>query len=359
MQLLPIKLVPGYIAIDFVAGCIDCNFCVAKRDASIKKLFKSGRRYDLCGSEQVYFLLNRMPSFNLACIPLRIGNDTDYVFQKVQIQKLIEELPDNYPIVVLTRFPLSQQDVQFFNGRPNVLLKITITPYSSSLYPNLNVDAVTKSLTNLACKHVVTFGPIVADNVDGCIKLLKEFKFSKNSYAYLKALDYCGLHWLNHIKAADESSIALAKEVLDDKKVRHLTMILCPLFEQLERGDPRVVDIPEDEKENCLQCNSYRICYKSEVIEDKKLRQILNVIGIDGFIYREKIGYKTICVDPGCKTAIGDEAFVSYMLGQKVRFTNTIKGLFDEEIASRWSRCGFFPLDEIQELTRINSEDIE
>lgn len=353
MQLLPIKLVPGYIAIDFVAGCIDCNFCVAKRDLSVRKIFESGKKYELCSSDKVYALLSEMPSYKFSRIPLRVGNDTDYAFQKTHTQNLIELLPKDYPIVVLTRFPLTEEDVGFFAGRKNVLLKITITPESDLLYPKLNLEKMVKSLEKLECKHVITFGPLINDNINSCLKLIDFFDFSKSSYVYLKKLDYSGLPWINHIKAASEASISEARNLLDTKNVRHLTMILCPLFEELGRPDPRVIDIPEMEKPNCLRCNSYELCYKPDSINDEALTSALSRIGIDGYLSKELIGYKATVVDVGCKTAIGDESFVSYVLGQKIRFKNTIKGLFDDEISSRWIRCGFFPLDEILESTEL------
>ena len=349
MQLLPIKLVPGYIAIDFVAGCIDCNFCVAKRDTSIKKIFESREKHNLCSSDKVHDLLNEMPSYKLARIPLRIGNDIDYVFQKTQTQNLIELLPKDYPIIVLTRFPLTEEDRTFFKSRRNVLLKITITPESNLLHPKLDIKKVVRSLEKLNCKHVITFGPLVEDNVNACFKLIEQINFPKNSYVYLKSLDRSGLPWIQHIKEPSQNAVSNLENLLIQKKVRHLTMILCPLFEELERADPRVVDIPEKEKKNCLKCNSYKSCYRSDNLDERDILMALREIGIEGYLSKQEIGYKTVILDVGCKTAIGDESFVSYTLGQKIRFKNTIKGLFDEDVSFRWNQCGFFPIDKLLE----------
>jgi len=73
-ELLPIKLTPGFIAVAFHVGCINCNFCCVATNATRQALFRNQAHFSYPTSPaDVLDFLRLMPSFREARVQLGSG----------------------------------------------------------------------------------------------------------------------------------------------------------------------------------------------------------------------------------------------------------------------------------------------
>ena len=147
-ELFPIKLVGGFITLDNVAGCVGCSFCLSRRHPIWRHIFKGNIKIDnvFDSPEGAYTLLRDMVPFYRARVPLRFGHNTDARFQWAFGRQLYSLLPKEQPFIVMTRFPLEKEDLGWFKGQSNLLLKLSLTPSSKSLRVKSDVWSILKSV---------------------------------------------------------------------------------------------------------------------------------------------------------------------------------------------------------------------
>jgi hypothetical protein len=296
-------------------------------------------------------LLTRLPSFARAQIPLRIGNDSDFVFQREVAGELIRGLPPNYPVVVLTRFPVENGDLELLSPR-NVLLKITVTPRSRYLDAPADPYRVLESVSGFSGNLLITVGPLVADNTSEAGALIRAISNSRNPAVYLKPLDKEGLPSLSAIPEVNDSDVRELEQIVVSHGYRLNSFLLCLLFHHFQREDPRSVDIPKRELRYCFDCGSRGSCWVDHDIPDQRFSDIASHLGLQvGGV--ERTAFRTYRVAVDAPAAYGDEAYFSYMLGRKVRLSTTTAGtlghtvLASPDVLSRWSRSKFFVASEV------------
>lgn len=361
LQLFPIKLVPGFIAVDFAVGCVGCNFCVARRNALINRFFDEQSISSLDAAEvvRVYEFLSELPSFK-ARIPIRVGNDSDFAFQRTAAHQLVSELPSDYPVVVLTRFPLTKDDQCLFSEqRANVLLKVTLTPPSRYLTNPVDPYRVLRSLSNVRGNLLVTIGPLVADNASCAKELLSALPIRRNLSVYLKRLDKSGLPDIANVPELIDEDLSELQWLLDQRGFRHNSFMLCLIFGRLGLEDPRSVDVPKSEFRHCLSCASRILCWKDSVFDRERFVDIGRSLGLSvGAV--QKTGFRSYRVSVNLPSAYGDEAYFSFVLKRKVRLSETLKGtdgnsvLATPAVIERWRRTGFFPIERLSVIGRTH-----
>lgn len=354
-EFYPIKISPGFITIAFHLGCIGCNFC-SVRYGNLRDVLFSGkinRKYPVSPRE-LYKLLEGMPSFSKARIPIRIGNDTDFKFESRETEKFVSLLPNDYPVIILTRFPVPIRYKHIFN-RNNVLLKITITPKSDYLDCPDNYKAILKSLEGINSEVMVTIGPVDASNYDKACSLIKKIPNKRNFSVYIKRLNdefHPSLKTIPQISSDQEQSL---KVLVIENGFRHLSQLTCPLSNRLNFAHKRVSDVPESERKYCTSCSVFDVCYSDDILDEDELRFLLKDLGLQLTVPPVKTGFKSYLITVDNPTAFGDEAYLSEMLKRKIKISNTKDGTnryqysSSIEVMKRWQEVSFFPFLALKE----------
>ncbi len=283
LQLLPIKLVPGFIAVDFVLGCAGCNFCVARRNPLIAEMFDWRKFISFARHENaIRDLLYALPSFSLARVPLRIGNDSDLAFQRESVRNLLRQLPPDYPAVVLTRFPIEPDDAALFTEHHrNTLLKVTLTPKSQHVDSPADPFRVIQSLQGVSGNLLVTIGPLVEDNFDGARDLIHALPQRGQISLYLKPLDKQELPNIAKVPEIPSERVRELECIAEHRGFRMNSFMLCLVFGPLRREDPRSVDIPKNEVRHCFSCNSRELCWRDKPVSPEHFSAICAELGLE------------------------------------------------------------------------------
>lgn len=347
-EFLPIKLSPGFITIAFHLGCIGCNFCSVRYGTRRDSIFRSNQQAKYPTSPAaIVKCLSSMPSF-AARMPIRIGNDTDYRFEAEEVREFVSLLPSNYPVAVLSRFPVLDQDRSIFS-KPNVVLKLTATPRSDYLDCPDNALDVVDSLRFRTGPVVLTLGPIVADNFEATRECLRRVKPAPNVSIYLKMLNDEFHASLQTIPTVTRAQIVQLKTDVREHGLRHMSQLMCAVNGVLGLTHKRVMDVPIDERQDCDRCASRLGCYSEDKLDTEKLDVLLRGLSLRRVAEPERRGYKDYFISVDRPTGLGDEAYLSEMLKVKIKSSGTLAGTAGYKVAalrdvlSRWDSNGFFP----------------
>lgn len=348
-EFYPIKLSPGFITIAFHIGCIGCNFCSVRYANSRDKIFtgKINEKYP-CSPLELYNLLLKMPTFFESRTPIRIGNDTDFKFEERQVEEFVSLLPSDYPVIILTRFPISERVKHLFQ-RHNILLKITITPKSEYLDCPYNADDILSSLDEITSETMITIGPIDKDNSEDAKRFIDKVPKKKNFSLYIKPLNPDFHSSLKHIPMPSEIFIENLKKKVEEAGFRHLSQLTCPLSNKLGFAHKRVSDVPQEEKKFCDSCAAHNICYSKESLSENDLHRLLAKLNLRLTEKPIRKGFKSYLISVDKPTAFGDELYLSETLKQKIKIKQTSLGTSgynysaSHEVMKRWESCSFFP----------------
>lgn len=352
-EYFPIKLTPGFIAVAFHIGCIGCNFCSVRYGHSRNKLFTAGlqRNYPTCPSS-IFTLLRKMPSFRKARIPIRLGNDTDLRFELNDSIELLNLLPSDYPVTALTRFPISLPEARQLS-RPNLILKLTATPASVYLTSPDNSFAVIESANFFDTPVVIALGPVTADNFDATLRLLHTVPKKPNIAIYVKPLNREFHVSLARISVITQIQYNELRQAIMELGFRHMSQLMCSVNHNLRLRHKRVSDVPEDEQPACHQCSAYDLCYSPDEISLSALDAELASLGLCALSRPARISFKSYTLEVDAPTAFGDEAYLSEVLGCKMKLTGTHVGTAyasyaaSRQVMERWERVSFFPYQEL------------
>jgi hypothetical protein len=356
-EFLPIKLSPGFIAVAFHLGCIGCNFCSVRYGNSRDQLFAARvhRTYPTTPAE-IVDLLRAMPSYAKARVPIRLGNDTDLRFEMDEVVEFLDLLPADYPACALTRFPISERHAARLS-RPNVIVKLTATPASAFLECPDNAAEVIASAAWFDTPVVVTLGPVTANNFAECRRLLDAIPRKPNITVYVKPLNDEFHPSLRSIPQITAEQYAELRQEITDRNFRHLSQLMCPVNEKLGLAHKRVSDVPEDERAHCERCASRDLCHVPEEVTVSSIRTVMASLGLTPVSVTRK-AFKSYVVAVDAASGYGDEAYLSEILGCKVKLTGTAAGTgggayaASREVLDRWQRVGFFPYTRLIQRVR-------
>ncbi len=176
LELFPVKLVGGFITVDYHIGCQGCSFCLSRRYKLWRKLYRDNFHTDpgFIKPEGIYKILTNMKSFYKAKVPVRFGHNTDAGLQSDFGMKLFSLFGKDNPFIYLTRNPVNEKFVKLINGKPNFLLKMTITPPSKLLNIDTDVSAIIESIKNCDPENLfVLIGPLVKDNISNVRNIIR------------------------------------------------------------------------------------------------------------------------------------------------------------------------------------------
>jgi len=355
-SLFPVRLVGGFICVDFHFGCNGCSFCLNRRDPVLRKILDAGIQFDIASAgifpDDVYSLLKQSRFFNAARVPVRIGHITDWKYEIDSTHDFLGLLPDDYPIVLMTRFPLDNRQKKTLQSKQGAIAHLTLTPYGTGLNCSPAASQIIDSARDLPANKVFY---MLRPLAEGCIDNAKDI---------LKALpdkSHIGLHKLS---IDSIPTIGDARPLSEDyfQELRHFARQqghqILDYFGCLFR---RNLGIPFFRFQNaamltdssCVVCPNKAVCHKSvSKIDSAAIKNAASEIGI----VVEQLAHENgvIKLFSNTPSARADEIYVSEMFCAEVvissisRATEPVLKEMPGETISRWHTTGLIDTEQLK-----------
>lgn len=354
-ELFPVKLVGGFIAVDYHVGCVGCSFCISRRHPFLSDLFRSGLSLDSSHlkPDDVFHILSQMKPFYHAKVPVRFGHNTDAGFQWAFGEQLYQYLPADNFMIMLTRFPLNDKQTRLFDQQTNLLLKVTITPPSRILNVSTDVQALIRTIKNVPPENVyVLIGPIVKDNIHQVEPILNQL--DAGLWIDIKPLTVEGIPGMADDFLAPHQDIERLRTRAFDQGFFVTDYFGCKLRINFDRPFYKARSSPEYIRRVCRSCKNQDRCFQPIDVQAtmKKIIAEGETIGLK--IHFSGLKNNTLQCTCDQPTARGDETFLSERVGCGVRFLQT--GIEDTAceacdndilIHRRWENFGMMPYHRI------------
>lgn len=358
----PIKVVNGFVTCDFRLGCYCCKFCLNRRYPDWNRLLEMNRIYrNTLTPEYAAELLKRSKAFSKAKITLKIGHDTDMSLEEPEALRLYELLPKDNPIVFMRRGRLPSAHRRFYmKKRPNLLMKLTLTPRSEYLGSTHDPFDILGTFEGLACNMFFAVGPVCHDNFDEAKAIIGALpKGSKLWVRELMHKDIPGYH-ADLAKQPEYRGDELREYALEKG---HFVVHYLNCLVRAELGLPfhkrgEFVSEPNTWQLGWSKHCKVRDACGREVGENEALARIGSAISELGLTLAkppEKFGHKSYEVYVNEDVNFGDECFVRETTELKIdlykqgRKTGTA---LSKAIVARWRQTDFFPVDDVLGLAR-------
>ena len=361
LELFPIKLIGGFISIDSHIGCSGCAFCLARRSPICNQIFKENVHHSPAWltAQLLFELLQKMPSFTKAQVPIRFGHNTDSFFQWEVGVELAALLPTQYPFVILTRNPVSKEKLTPFIETSDAILKLTITPKSSMLQYTPELDALIETAHNTPKERLfILIGPVAQDSTDAVKSILK--RLPSNIFLDIKDITVDGIGPLNESMRPSQKVIAELRAYASSMGFFVTDYFTCLTRSKTQRPLFKYHTAPSYMKESCTRCPNLKIC-QTPLDEESTLSKITTLgksIGLSLTDYTtEEDG--TLSFDSDTPVSRGDETYLCEMVNYPIRI-NTRKegtegGCFSDEgatVLERWQEFNFYPTSEMIAITQ-------
>lgn len=361
LELFPIKLVGGFIAIDAHAGCVGCSFCLSRRHSLWRKAFAANWHEPCLFSsvEQALDILLQMKPFTQARVPLRFGHNTDGLFQWDFASSLYKKLPQENPCIILTRFPIPDRNVSLLQGQSNLIVKITITPPSASLGISTDVQALLSQISLLPRENVyVLIGPVAGDNWQMVPEILE--RLPAGLWLDIKPLTREGIPGMDAVPVCDDATLGNLRRLASDKGFQVTDFFGCLLRKRLKRPFYKAGSTPDYCQPVCRNCDQNELCYceRRKTPRFDLIRRHAAGIGLE-FGEIKEIGHRSVLAECTQPTSRGDETYLSEITGTRIIISSVPPGseggTFDqtpEEILVRWESHGLLPVTALRKLAR-------
>ncbi len=359
LELFPIKLVGGFIAIDSYAGCVGCSFCLSRRHSFWQKAFAANWRKPALFSsiDQSLEILSQMKSFTQARVPLRFGHNSDGFFQWDFASGLYKELPAENPCIILTRFPIPEKHMPLLQGQSNLLVKMTITPPSASLRISTDVEALLSQIPLLPPENLyVLIGPVAGDNWQIVPEILN--RLPKGLWLDIKPLTRYGIPGMDAVPVCEDHTIKDLRRLASDKGFQVTDFFGCKLRKNLKRPFYKAGSAPDYCLQVCHDCELNQLCLteRRKIPRHDLIRQHAAGIGLE-FLKIKDSGHRAVeaeCIQPASR---GDETYLSEITGTRISISSVAAGseggTFDqttEEMLARWESHGLMPVTTLSKL---------
>ena len=358
LELFPLKLVGGFITVDQHVGCVGCRFCLSRRHPLWLRAFAHRYHADegFETSEEVAGLLGAMRPFTEARVPVRFGHNTDSRFQWDFGASLYRQLPRHNPFIFMTRFPVPGRHHDLFQGQPNLLLKMTITPPSRSLGVQTDVAAILRSIRRLPPGNIYFLvGPLARDNLDGAREIMDALPVG--SWADAKSLTRDGIPGMGSVTVPTPAELEDLRERGRRRSITTTDFFGCLLRRGLGRPFYKIDAADGYLARTCQLCHQQPSCTASRPPEEIEaaVRGAAREIDLQ-LLAATHLGPHTTrfdCVQPASR---GDETYLSELLDHRVLLSSVPEGseggsfcLLDPHVLRRWERTGMFPTTHVAE----------
>jgi hypothetical protein len=357
LELSPLRLLGGFICIDFHFGCIGCNYCLNRRHPVLHQVLERGLQFDAgLDVPQLAAMLEGMPSFHRARVPLRVGHVSDWFYEKSETARFCAWLPDDYPAVLMTRFPLSAAQRGLVQDHTNLLVHLTVTPPHPGESPRFS-DAAVDSTSTLARDRIIyMFRPLVTGDPAATHALLD--RLPVGSFVAFKGLSTHNIPGLDpdqHRITPDE--VLALRASATRRRLIPIDLFGCVFRERM--GLPffkhhAIRDLTADS--HCHNCSNRSACEATldpppvGAIQSEVQRLGLSVQRVDS---REGVLHVTTS-EPSSRA---DEIYLSELFSRDIQLSSVFRGdgpgVTDVEgdVFRRQERIGFLPVAELRRLS--------
>ncbi len=359
LELGPIRLLGGFICVDFHLGCKGrCRWCLNRRSPLLNSVLENDIQLDYASvgmqvsdiSELVY----RLPSFEYGNVPIRIGHLTDWKFEIEASEAFISNLPSEYPVVVMTRYPLSSTQVEMARKYKNLLVHITLTPYIHGYEreytdPQLILDSVANAPSE---SLFFMIRPLIRDNnceYQALIPRLSGFNvgFKGMSTDYIPGIGHLKRIETNELNELKANAIGYGASVYD--------FFGCVLRRNLRIPFFKYEEIRLSGDAPCCDCPNLQYCSEPAELDEMFLKTTLEAMAIhcETILQQDK----DIYVATSTLTSRTEEVYLSELLCRKVMFNtvnrSTIRNVMeiDASIYDRWQQSSFYPVEKMKAVT--------
>ena len=358
----PIKVVNGFVTCDFKLGCYCCKFCLNRRYPDWNRLLEMQKIYrNSLTVEHAAELLKQVKAFTHAKVTLKIGHDTDMSLEEIEAQRLCDLLPQDQPIVFMRRGKLLPEHKQFYmTKRPNLLMKLTVTPRSEYLACTVDPFDVLQSFEGIECQMFYAVGPVCQDNFDEAKELIRSLP--KGSRLWVRELIVKDIPRYHSTSERPDYRGDELREFAIKQGHFIVHYLNCVVRAELglgfhKRGE--FVSEPNIWQVNWADnhCKVRALCGQEFSGEDElqRIDSALHDLGLTLTQSPRKFGHKSYGVIVREDVNFGDECYVRELTGLKVdlskigRKTGTS---LSRSIARRWKAQNVFPVDDVLQLAK-------
>lgn len=359
LDFAPLRLLGGFICLDTHLGCWGCSYCLNRRHLELDQLLNRQFHLDLdeigVTSEALIGYLQNLASFTSASVPLRIGHLTDWKYEWRETGRILSQLPADYPVVLMTRYPLSDASRTIPLKHRNVLLHVTLTPLIKGFEKDyLDPATVVASVAGLNFKQLLfMLRPLVADNLQQTLQVLEILPEQAN--VCFKGLNVDGIPGMSRLTAIQPLELARLKQIALKKRLQVWDFFGCVFRRNLNLPFFKYREIAGKVDSRCNHCENLPVCGDQPFPSVAFLAKQLKKLDID---YESiTIDTQKVTVKTQTPTARAEEAFLSELLRCDVQFSTVARSddksmaFFDQTILKRWDNNGFYPVAEMRAIS--------
>jgi hypothetical protein len=287
---------------------------------------------------------------------LKIGHDTDMSLEEPQAQELVERLPASQPVIFMRRGRLLDPWRPFYlSPRPNLLVKVSITPRSDYLAYHEDPFVVLRSFEGLACNLFFSIGPVCHDNIEEAREIIRSLP--SGSKVWVRDLIVKDIPAYSHAspERLGEDLRLFAAEA--GHQVVHYENCLVRAGLGFHKRGEFVSEPNTWQLGLCQVCPVRASCGAEMSLEDEwsQIDLALDELGLTLTRPLERFGHKSFTVWVDQEVNFGDECYLRERSGLKVdlykegRKTGTA---LSASIARRWRERALFPVEEMVSLAR-------
>ncbi len=361
-----IRYLGGFICIDTHLGCKPaCNYCLNRRDKKLDEILNKNIEFnytDIISVKEIYEILKQSPSYK-AKIPLRIGHLTDFIFEEKETFELLNLIDKNYPVVLMTKFPISDYTNNNINKYPNVIIHISIAPKIKGaekyyISPEKIIDSAKNINKNnlLYMIRPLSFG--VFDEVISVFNYLPE-----NSNISLKELSTDNIDSAADLKTMSKDDIIKLKHIAEKKHIV-FDMFGCLLRKNLKIPFFKFEETNKINPNFCFKCSNFEICKnKNNFFDIEKLKELLKIMNIDFLSVETKDD--SVQISTNTLTSRADEIYFSEYFNKDIKFSSVLRlekssvTDMDNGVLERWKKTNFYPVDKMIDITKKIEETLK
>lgn len=352
----PIRLVNGFIALDFVWGCYRCSFCFNRDQFQFYP--PSPCSYPL-SPVKALSMLEKLPSYQAGTL-IKIGHNSDQSLQMKPAWDFYRLIPYKTMLVFYRRKPISREERQLLaTAAGNLLLVVTLTPESRLL--NISSHEAWELLESTAglgnCFYEIR--PVAQDAIAEAYQFIEHLPAGS-------IIDICGVIGSSGGESIRfDPDLSPANAVIQKLKdyavslgLRVNCAVNCILRGRQGQGthwaeknfssaDKAVIDF-------CQNCASFEVC--REGIANEKLDDLLTLAkaktGITD-LQIQTIQKRSLILTTRIEINRGDQTYLRNLFNCRIKFEgreNELTDALTEAIYHRWQETKFFPVADLHEI---------
>lgn len=357
LSLAPIKLLGGFICIDFHLGCSGCLYCLNRRHPFLHALLERKIHLDMPFSPATLAaMVLALPSARDATVPIRLGHMTDWFFQKEATAAFCAVMPADYPMVTMTRYPLDAEQVVLLKHYPHLLVHMTVTPPIPGMADS-DPEAIVASTATLPQEQVVyMLRPLVVNNDVWHQHLLQTLP--PGSQVAFGAMSTDSIPNMAHLQPVSCAELDSLRRQARASGLLPLHMFGCSLRQRLQRPFFKYQEVCALPDSHCSICPNERHCRNTLAPWTAADRQMLVMA-----LARLELSVNDLQYEPGSVRITTDqpagraeEVYLSEWLNRQVLLNTVSRGeakgirFLDDTLYQRWERTGFLPVTQLRTM---------